>query len=109
DECFLCVNFIDRSFAELLDPLTYHQVAPPLFLWVERASVLLLGYSEWSLRLVPFAASVASLFLFRRFAGRILGGPALLLAFAIFAVAYPGIRYAAEAKQYATDLLAALV
>lgn len=109
DECFLCVNFIDRSFAELLTPLTYHQVAPPLFLWAERASVLTFGYSEWSLRLVPFIASIAALLLFRHLAARLLAGPALLLAFGIFAVAYPGIRYAAEAKQYATDLLAALV
>lgn len=109
DECFLCVNFIDRSFAELLEPLTYHQVAPPLFLWLQRASVLLFGYSEWTLRLVPLAASIASLFLFRRIAERLLWGPALVLAFGCFAVAYPGIRYAAEAKQYSTDLFAALV
>jgi hypothetical protein len=108
DECFLCVNFIDRSFADLLTPLTYHQVAPPLFLWAERSAVLAFGYSEWSLRLVPFAASVASLFLFRHLASRLLSGPALLLAFGVFAVSYPGIRYAAEAKQYATDLFAAL-
>lgn len=108
DECFLCVNFIDRNFADLLTPLTYHQVAPPLFLWAERASVVALGYSEWSLRFIPFAASIASLFLFRRLASQLLAGPALLLAFGIFAVSYPGIRYAAEAKQYATDLFAAL-
>lgn len=109
DECFLCVNFIDRGFADLLRPLAYHQVAPPLFLWAEKAAVATFGYSEWSLRLVPFAASVAALFLFRHLAGRFLSGPALLLAFGVFAVAYPGIRYAAEAKQYATDLFASLV
>lgn len=109
DECFLCVNFIDRSFAALLEPLSYHQVAPPLFLWAERLSVICCGYSEWSLRLVPLAASLASLFLFRRLAGGLLSGGALVLAFGIFAVAYPGIRYAAEAKQYATDLFAALL
>ncbi len=109
DECFLCVNFIDRGFSELLSPLAYHQVAPPLFLWIERSAVLAFGYSEWSLRLIPFAASIASLFLFRRIAERLLWGPALVLAFGCFAVAYPGIRYAAEAKQYSTDLFAALV
>ena len=109
DECFLCVNLIDRGFADLLEPLEYHQVAPPLFLWLQRAMVLAFGYSEWSLRVVPFAASVASLFLFRRLASRLVSGPTLLLAFAVFAVSYPGIRYAAEAKQYATDLLAALL
>ncbi|MBA3314957.1 MAG: glycosyltransferase family 39 protein [Planctomycetaceae bacterium] len=109
DECFLCVNFIDRGFADLLSPLTYHQVAPPLFLWLERAAVLTFGYSEWSLRLVPFVAAVAGLFLFRRLATQFLTGPALLLAFGCFAVAYPAIRYAAEAKQYSTDLFAALL
>jgi len=109
DECFLCVNFIDRGFAELLTPLAYHQVAPPLFLWLERSAVVAFGYSEWSLRLIPFAAAIGSLFLFRCIAQRLLWGPALVLAFGCFAVAYPGIRYAAEAKQYSTDLFAALV
>ena len=109
DECFLCVNFIDRSFAELLLPLTYHQVAPPLFLWLERAAVLLLGYSEWSLRLLPFVASIAALFLFRYLARQLLSPLGQLVGFGMFAIAYPGIRYAAEAKQYSTDLFAALL
>src|SRR5947207_13177836 len=71
DECFLCVNFIDRTFAGLLQPLDFHQVAPPLFLWIELAAVKLFGYGERSLRLFPFLCSVASLFLFRRLAGRL--------------------------------------
>ena len=33
DESFLCVNFIGRSYAELLKPLDFHQVAPILFLY----------------------------------------------------------------------------
>ena len=37
DESFLCVNFIDRSYADLLKPLDYHQVAPVLFLWLHWA------------------------------------------------------------------------
>src|SRR5580700_9952550 len=39
DESFLCVNFISRSYADLLRPLDYHQVAPILFLWIERTAV----------------------------------------------------------------------
>ncbi|MEX1095892.1 MAG: glycosyltransferase family 39 protein [Planctomycetales bacterium] len=108
DECFLCVNFIDRGYRELLEPLQYHQVAPPLFLWVELSVVKLLGFSEWSLRLFPFLCSLASLFLFRHLAGRMVRGLALVLAVATFSVAYPGIRYAAEAKQYASDLFVSL-
>ncbi len=109
DESFLCVNFINRSYAQLLLPLDYHQVAPILFLWIERAIVQLLGFSEYALRLFPFVCSIASLFLFRRVAEKLLTGPAVLFAVAIFAVSYPGIRYAAEAKPYCTDMMTSLV
>lgn len=109
DESFLCVNLIHRTYAELLQPLDYHQVAPVLFLWFERALVNLLGFSEYSLRLLPFVCSIISLFLFRRIAERLLTGPALVFAVAIFAVSYPGIRYAAEAKPYGTDMFVSLV
>ncbi|WP_010588152.1 ArnT family glycosyltransferase [Schlesneria paludicola] len=109
DESFLCVNFISRSFAELLRPLDYHQVAPVLFLWIERALVKLFGFSEYALRLFPFVCSIASLFVFRRVAEKLLSGPALIFAIAMFAVSYPGIRYAAEAKPYGSDMFVSLV
>jgi hypothetical protein len=109
DESFLCVNFISRSLPELLQPLDYHQVAPVLFLWVERTAVRLLGFSEYALRLVPFLCSIGSLFLFQRVARRLLTGPALIFAVATFAVSYPGIRYAAEAKPYCTDMFVSLL
>jgi hypothetical protein len=108
DESFLCVNFVSRSYAELLRPLDYHQVAPLLFLWIERTAVRLFGFSELVLRLFPFACSIASVLLFRRTASRLLSGLGLLLAVAIFAVSYPGIRYAAEAKPYGSDLFVSL-
>jgi hypothetical protein len=92
DESFLCVNFIHRNFAELMQPLDYHQVAPVLFLWIERATVLLFGFSEYTLRLIPFVCSILSLFLFVRVARQLLSGPALMFAVAMFAVSYPGIR-----------------
>jgi hypothetical protein len=47
--------------------------------------------------------------LFRHVARRLLTGTALIAATAIFAAAYPCIRYSAEAKPYGTDLFAALV
>jgi hypothetical protein len=109
DECFLSANYLDRGYLELLDPLRFHQVAPVLFLWLELTVVRLLGFSEWTLRLVPFACSVASVFLFRHLAGRLLSSTPLVLAVATFSVAYPGIRYAAEAKQYGSDLFVSLV
>jgi hypothetical protein len=109
DECFLCANLIDRGYRELLQPLDYNQAAPFLFLWLQKLVVETVGFHEWGLRLVSFAASVASLFLFRHLAARLTSGRTLVLAVAAFAVGYPAIRYAAEAKPYGTDLLAALV
>ncbi len=104
DECFLCFNFIERDYSGLMQALDYHQVAPILFLWGERAMVQLFGYNELSLRLIPFMGSIASLFMFRYLASQFMKGTALILSMAVFAVSYPGIRYAAEAKPYGTDL-----
>lgn len=108
DEAFLCTNLIHSSFGELTGTLQFQQVAPVLFLWSQLAVVKVLGFSEWSLRLFPFVCSLVSLFLFRSIAIRVLQGPARVAAIAVFCVAYPGIRYAAEAKQYSADLCVAL-
>ncbi len=108
DEAFVAVNFIHRDYAALLRPLDYGQVCPILFLWAELAVVKLLGFSEWSLRAFPLACGVLSVLLFRSMAGRVVRGVPLLLAVAIFAVAYHPIRHAADVKPYASDLLAAL-
>ncbi|HVX64473.1 MAG TPA: hypothetical protein VHC19_27870 [Pirellulales bacterium] len=108
DECFLAVNFIDSSYLDLLKPLNYHQVAPLAFLWIELSAVKLFGFSEWSLRLWPFACSIGGLLLFRHLAGRLLRGLPLVLAVAVFAMAYAGVRYAAEAKPYGPDQFVAL-
>ncbi len=108
DEAFLCVNLIGASYAELLGPLDYHQVAPVGFLFIELTTVKLLGFWEWSLRLFPFLCGLGSMVLFFWFSGRVLSGWPRVLAVAVFAVSYPAIRHAAEAKQYASDLLVGL-
>ena len=109
DECFLCANFIDRDYRGMLDPLHYHQVAPILFLWLELTVVKLFGYTEMTLRLIPFLAGIASLALFYRLACVCLTGVPRLLAVALFSVTYGTIRYSAEAKPYGIDLFVSLV
>ncbi len=109
DEAFLAVNFWDRDYVDLLRPLDYGQVAPWLFLAIERTAVRWLGYSEPVLRLVPTICSVLCLPLLRHVAGRLLGGTAQLLAVAVLAVSFYPIRHGAEIKPYASDLLAALL
>jgi len=109
DEAFIGANLLGRGYLGLLEPLDYHQVCPFLFLWVELTLVKLLGFTEYTLRLFPFLCSLASLFLFRHLAGQLLRGTALVLAIAVFSVAYPEIRYAAEVKPYGSDVLVSLL
>jgi hypothetical protein len=108
DEAYLAANLLDRDFAGLMTPLDYQQVCPLLFLWAEKAISLALGFDEWSLRLLPTIASIASLVLFRHVAGRLLAGVAWVIAVAILAIGYTPIRHGGEIKPYATDFLAAL-
>jgi Dolichyl-phosphate-mannose-protein mannosyltransferase len=109
DEAYIATNLFEQSYADLLQPLAYHQVCAPLFLWAELTSVRLLGFSEYSLRLLPCLASVASLLLFWRLARGVLRGVPLMLAVGMFAVAYFPIRHGGEVKPYATDLFTAML
>jgi hypothetical protein len=71
----------------------------------------IVGFSESGLRLFALLCGLASVLLFWRFAGDVLGARSLpaVLAVGIFAVSVHPIRHAAEAKPYASDLLMALV
>jgi hypothetical protein len=109
DEAFVAVNLIRRGYLELLQPLDYGQICPYLFLWAELTAVKLFGFHELSLRGFSMVCSVASVFVFRHMAGRVARGLPFVSALAIFAVAFHPIRYGAEVKPYASDLLAALV
>lgn len=107
DEAYLACNVLGRDYSGLVRPLDFQQVCPLLFLWLEKAVVDVLGFREWTLRLVPTIASIAGLFLFRHVAGRLLKGLALLMAVAILAVGYTPIRHGGEFKPYASDFLIA--
>lgn len=109
DEYQLMRNIVERSFSGLLAPLDYEQGAPVGFLFIEKAVTLLFGTGEYSLRLFPLAAGIASLFLFVALARHILRPGALPIATALFALHYPLIYYAAEVKQYSSDVAAALL
>ncbi len=109
DESFLAINFARRDFAGILEPLEYHQVAPPLFLLIQMLVIRIAGFTEWTLRFIPFSCMVASFVLFRRLARHVLERRAFVFAVAIFSVSYWLIRYSAEAKPYAVDVLIALL
>src|SRR5947209_14778206 len=109
DEAALVVNVLDKDFAGLLGPLRWHEAAPPLFLWIERAVILILGDDILALRLFPFLASCAALLLMASVSRALLPPAAVPWAVLLFAFADPLAWHACEAKPYSSDVLATVL
>lgn len=109
DEAFVVNELARTSYADLFHPLGNGQVAPLLWLWLEKACHDLGNGSIHLLRLPALLAGIASTVLMLRFCLRALPQPSALLGFAIFAASYYPLRHAVEVKPYATDLLVVLV
>ena len=108
DEAALSRNILDRSFAQLAQPLDYAQSAPIGFLFAQKVMVSF-GSSEWLLRAIPFAASVAALVVFILVARRVLTEVGQAVAVAAFALGSPFIYFGAQAKPYSTDVAVTLL
>jgi hypothetical protein len=107
DEAALILNVLGKGFADLLGPLFFSEAAPPLFLWAERAVVLLLGDSTYALRLLPFLAGCAAVLLFLSVARTLLRPEAVPWAVLLFAFNEHLLWHASEAKPYSLDVFAA--
>ncbi len=108
DEAMLLLNILDRDYASLTQHLRFNQVAPLLFLWLEKSALIVLGSSEWSVHLLPFLAGLIGLFIFWR-ACRATFSPTIAgFAVGILAVSYYPVRHSAEVKPYAFDLLCSI-
>ncbi len=105
DEANVARNVYGRSIPGLALPLKYEQFAPLLFLWAEKAFALLLGYSEYALRLFPLLCGIAALpitYLLLRALGI---KSAWWYPLWIIAVMPMMLRYSSEVKQYMGDVL----
>jgi hypothetical protein len=109
DEAFVVNELARSSYADLFAPLGNGQVAPLLWLWLEKACYDLGDGSILLLRLPALIAGLISTVLMLRFCLRALPQPSALLGFAVFAASYYPLRHAVEVKPYATDLLLVLV
>lgn len=107
DEASLALNLVIRDFRGLLRELENFQVAPLLFLWIEKAVYQYLGASPALLRLMPLLAGVLGLVLFWHLARRCLSPLAAALAMGFLAVAQSPIHLAATIKPYSLDLFTA--
>lgn len=109
DEAFLALNIAERSFAELARPLGWDQTAPILFLWLERASVLLFGTHEQALRALPLLVGIAVVPAVYALAAGLLGRVPGLVAAAAAAISPLLVRYANEVESYGVDALTTAV
>ena len=110
DEAMLALNLVELDPAALAGPLPYFEQAAPLgFLWASKLLGSLFGYTEWSLRLLPFVAGTASVGLTYLVLRPELGRAAALVACMLVAFAPMPVRYSMEFKQYGLELFAGIV
>lgn len=110
DEVSLATNILDRSFTELLLPLKANQVAPIGFLMVEKLAVNITGGAIWSLRIAPMIATIASAYFLSRVCLQLSKDVTFSLFATVLFLYNPMIQYySVEIKQYAFDVLVALI
>lgn len=108
DEANVARNIYERSFAGLLQPLSYEQYAPPVFLWVVKLFASVLGYGEYALRLYALLAGCGFLILFYFLLKRFVGQQALWYPLGLLVTSYMFIRFSSEVKPYMSDAFIAL-
>jgi hypothetical protein len=109
DDAALALNVMHRDIGQLSGRLDHSQLAPLGFLALERVIVVLLGASEWALRLPPFVASLAALGAFVYLAWDRLPRPEATLAIGFFAFSQAIAGAAIQVKHYSIDVLVAIL
>ena len=103
DSLNLARNIAEGSFSDLCIPLNYEQSAPILFLFISKAITIVLGISEYTLRLLPLLAGLGCLFLFGNVLDRLLKSHYVILGILWLGTHATFLRYATEFKQYMSD------
>jgi hypothetical protein len=109
DEAMLALNLVNRSFLDLLKPLDYNQGAPVGYLILQKAVVSLLGSRDYTLRLIPLLAGLASIPLMYSVSKQYSRGLAPFISLGLFAMSAKLVYYSSELKQYSTDIMVTLL
>ena len=112
DEAWVAVSTAGRTAAEIITnvPFAFDIATPPIvFSLIEKGAVTLLGYNEFALRLFPLLAGIGALFVFYKVCQCYLPRVIIPCALALFVCCDALIYYAAELKQYSSDVLAVLL
>lgn len=110
DECRLILTLLDKSFLGLFGPLGVAQSAPPVFAVWSKCLMNIFGFKEHVMKFTPFAAAIASIFMFYKLALKLFTRKIAVIAACIpFLFAKNLIEFSVIFKQYSTDILAALL
>lgn len=110
DEAKLALNILDRDYLGLTQPLDSGQVAPILFLWIEKCNIELFGSNELALRLLPLLAFLISIILVIKVTALITQNKMIVwYTTALFCLSPRLIYYASEIKQYSVDVMVLLL
>lgn len=110
DECALAWNVKYKNYGDFFGILRFMQMAPPFFMILTKLTTNIFGISDFSLRILPFLAGVASIIAFYFLAQKTLKSKAVVLwAVFFFAINQRMINYSFEFKPYSFDVLLAII
>ncbi|MDD3437072.1 MAG: glycosyltransferase family 39 protein [Candidatus Gastranaerophilales bacterium] len=110
DECGLAWNIKFKSFFELFGVLNFMQVAPPLFLIATKLNTKIFGFSDFTLRIIPFLSGCLSIIAFYFLSRKVFkSNLSVITAVFIFTINFQLINYSFEFKPYGLDALFATI
>jgi len=104
DEAAILLNLLERHYLDLLKPLNYQQVAPILYLVLEKGFLANVGYSNFILRLPAFLAGFAAIPMVYLAARQFGGRYTAFLATSLALLSLTLVRYTNMVKPYSIDL-----
>ena len=107
DEAGSALSLMLLDFWDLSGQLLDNWIAPLGYLWLQWGINQILGFGEMALRLMPLAAGLLAMYLFYRFACKVLSRWEAMLACALFACTYGLVRYSVELRSFSLDVLSA--
>lgn len=110
DEMSIMDNLVQRNFLELLKPLGKWQVAPIMFLWVEKYLLIIADFFnqnwvDYFLRIYPVFCSLGVILLYYKLVLKLTNSKFIsLIAYALLLFNPIFIYYSSEIKQYICEL-----
>jgi hypothetical protein len=109
DEILLALNIVERSAAELFEPLGRNQAAPLLFLLGVKGLTYVFGESDYVFRVIPLFSGCLALVWMGVYARKYLDPLVAIFACSVMAFSTSLMMYSVNLKQYSGDLLASVI